>query len=101
MRDRIFSGEGGTNNDKGQHRHGGPAPPQFPPQVPTGPVPPSSSFSSPEASHRGASAHGSANRKAVFRNKEQDLQDPDYRRGIDRCAHSPLVLLQWQHCVLE
>ncbi|KAK9832459.1 hypothetical protein WJX74_010797 [Apatococcus lobatus] len=88
MRDRIFGGEGGPSgsNDKAMHRHGGPAPPQFPPQVPTGPVPPGSTFSSPEASHRGGGggAHGSASRKAVFRNKEQDLQDPDYRRGIDR-----------------
>lgn len=30
---------------------------------------------------RGAGGRGDQGKKAVFRNREQDLQDPDYRRG--------------------
>lgn len=35
-------------------------------------------------------------KKAVFRNREQDLQDPDYRRGVNyRCYLPAEFLLLW------
>ena len=94
LRDRIFSSEQGGPSNSSRSERGGPGPQPFPASIPSGPMPPGAAFHSPDAGQRG---QGLANRKAVFRNKEQDLQDPDYRRGIDRSARLLPLACSAQH----
>lgn len=44
---------------------------------------------------RGPPGRVDQGKKAVFRNREQDLQDPDYRRSVYRCS----VTLPFPHLI--
>lgn len=57
----------------------------------------------PQAAGRGRAipGRGDPGKKAVFRNREQDLQDPDYRRGYNRqaraCTYTLLSRIKFTH----
>lgn len=80
-RARIF-GEGGGNGGYpgGPPMRGGPQPPDYPPPGGGG-QPGFAGPPPPPPQQQGGSSGGGGGRKAQLRNKEQDLADPDFRRG--------------------